>query len=36
LYHALVFGLDDEVVLNEVRERYDGAVVLANDLDIFD
>ena len=36
LYHALVFGLDDDVVLDEVRERYDGDVILANDLDIFD
>jgi ribonuclease BN (tRNA processing enzyme) len=36
LYHALVFGLEDEVVLEEVRERYDGEVILANDLDVFD
>ena len=36
LYHVLVFGLEDEVVLEEVRERYDGEVVLANDLDVFD
>lgn len=36
LYHVLVFGLPDEVVLDEVRSRYDGDVVLANDLDIFE
>ena len=36
LYHVLVFGLEDEVVLEEVRERYDGEVILANDLDVFD
>ena len=36
LYHVLVFGLDDEVVLDEVRELYDGEVILANDLDEFD
>ena len=36
LYHVLVFGLDEEVVLNEVREKYDGKVVLANDLDIYE
>ena len=36
LYHVLVFGLPDEVVLEEVRSRYNGKVVLANDLDVFD
>lgn len=36
LYHVLVFGLPDRVVLEEVRSRYDGDVVLANDLDIFE
>jgi len=36
LYHVLVFGLPDEVVLEEVSSRYDGKVVLANDLDVFD
>ena len=35
LYHVLVFGLEDHVVLDEVRERYQGKVVLANDLDIY-
>jgi len=36
LYHVLVFGLPDEVVLEEVSSRYDGKVVLANDLDVFE
>ena len=36
LYHALVFGLEDTVVLEEVQSRYDGEVVLASDLDVFD
>ena len=36
LYHVLVFGLDDTVVLDEVKAHYDGAVVLANDLDVFE
>ena len=36
LYHVLVFGLEDTVVLKEVQSRYDGEVVLASDLDVFD
>ena len=36
LYHVLVFGLEDEVVLEEVKARYDGNVVLAEDLDVFE
>jgi ribonuclease BN (tRNA processing enzyme) len=36
LYHVLVFGLEEEVALAEVRERYDGKVVLAEDLDIYE
>ena len=36
LYHVLVFGLDEEVALAEVREAYDGEVVLAQDLDIYE
>ena len=36
LYHVLVFGLEDEVVLAEVKARYEGNVVLAEDLDIFE
>ncbi len=36
LYHVLVFGLEDEVVLEEVKARYGGNIVLAEDLDIFE
>ena len=36
LYHVLVFGLEEEVALAEVREHYDGKVVLAEDLDIYE
>ena len=36
LYHVLVFGLEDDIVLEEVKARYDGNVVLAEDLDIFE
>ena len=36
LYHVLVFGLEDTVVLEEVQSRYDGEVVLASDPDVFD
>jgi len=36
LYHVLVFGLEDHVVLEEVKAEYDGDVVLAEDLDVFD
>ena len=36
LYHVLVFGLEDSVVLEEVQSRYDGEVVLASDPDVFD
>ena len=35
LYHVLVFGMEDEVVLREVQEKYDGPVVLAEDLDVY-
>lgn len=35
LYHVLFWGASEETVLREVRERYGGAVVLADDLDIF-
>ena len=36
LYHVLVFGLEDDIVLEEVKARYDGNVVLAEDLDVFE
>ena len=35
-YHVVVCVVDDEVVLDEVRERYDSEVILAKDLDVFD
>jgi ribonuclease BN (tRNA processing enzyme) len=36
LYHVLVFGLEDETVLQEVKSRYEGTVILAEDLDIYE
>ncbi|MBT3626120.1 MAG: MBL fold metallo-hydrolase, partial [Gammaproteobacteria bacterium] len=36
LYHLLFFGADEESMLNEVKEKYDGKVILANDLDVFE
>lgn len=35
LYHVLFWGASEETVLREVREKYDGGVVLADDLDVF-
>ena len=35
LYHALYYGVPEELILDEVRATYDGEVVLANDLDVF-
>jgi ribonuclease Z len=35
LYHVLFWGSSAETVLAEVREKYDGAVVLARDLDVY-
>jgi ribonuclease Z len=35
LYHVLFWGSSEEQVLREVREKYDGEVVLADDLDVF-
>lgn len=35
LYHGLFYGQPESIVLDEVRSTYDGAVVLADDLDIF-
>ncbi len=35
LYHILFWGASEETVLNEVREKYSGAVELADDLDVF-
>lgn len=35
LYHVLFWGASDETVLREVREKYAGEVVLADDLDVY-
>lgn len=36
LYHGLFYGVPEEIVVDEVRKTYDGPVVLADDLDIFE
>ena len=35
LYHTLFWGSSAEEIINEVKEKYDGEVILARDLDIF-
>ena len=35
LYHVLYWGASEETILKEVREKYEGDVVLAHDLDVF-
>jgi len=35
LYHVLFWGSSEETVLEEVREKYSGEVVLGHDLDVF-
>ena len=35
LYHALFWGSSEDTLLEEVREHYDGEVVLADDLDVY-
>ena len=35
LYHILFWGASAETVLKEVSEKYDGEVVLGNDLDVY-
>ncbi|MGI9264105.1 MAG: MBL fold metallo-hydrolase [Gammaproteobacteria bacterium] len=35
LYHILFWGSSEETILDEVREKYDGEVVLGNDLDTY-
>lgn len=35
LYHQLFFGVTPEALVSEVRTRFDGRVVSANDLDVF-
>ena len=36
LYHQLFWGLTAEELVAEVNSGYDGEVVSANDLDVFD
>lgn len=35
LYHALLYGVPERTVVDEVRAVYDGDVVFADDLDLF-
>jgi ribonuclease BN (tRNA processing enzyme) len=35
LYHQLFFGISEEELLQEVRDRYDGKVVPGRDLDVY-
>lgn len=35
LYHVLFWGASEEQILREVREKYAGEVVLADDLDVY-
>jgi ribonuclease BN (tRNA processing enzyme) len=35
LYHGLYYGVPEARIVEEVRSTYDGAVVLANDLDLY-
>jgi ribonuclease Z len=35
LYHVLFWGASEETILEEIREKYDGEVVLGNDLDTY-
>ena len=35
LYHVLFWGASEETILNEVREKYAGDVILGHDLDVF-
>lgn len=35
LYHQLLWGTPEEVLLSEIRERYGGKVVSGRDLDVF-
>jgi ribonuclease Z len=36
LYHVLFWGSSEETVLEEVREKYSGEVVLGHDLDVYE
>ena len=35
LYHGLFYGTEEELVLDEIADGYDGEVILADDLDVF-
>jgi ribonuclease BN (tRNA processing enzyme) len=35
LYHILLFGSDEEQIVDEVGQNFDGNVVSANDLDVY-
>jgi ribonuclease BN (tRNA processing enzyme) len=35
LYHGLYYGVPESRIVEEVKSTYDGAVVLANDLDLY-
>ncbi len=35
LYHILFWGGSEEDILNEIRQEFDGNIVLGNDLDVF-
>ncbi len=35
LYHMLFWGSTEDEIIEEVREKYDGDVVLGNDLDTY-
>ena len=36
LYHALLYGVDSDIAVQEVQQFYSGKVVMANDLDLFE
>ncbi len=35
LYHQLLWGTTPEDIIDDIRERYDGEIAFANDLDVF-
>jgi ribonuclease Z len=35
LYHGLFFGTREQHIVDEIKQYYDGEVILANDLDLF-
>ena len=35
LYHILFFGSDKEQIIEEIKQNFDGNVVMANDLDVY-